>query len=66
MGILLEKGLNFNRKVKINFEGGNLTSDAGKIINSSRYLTFKLFSSCPYKNEFWDTLTRINDIAISP
>ncbi len=39
---------------------------AAKIVNSSRYLTFKLCSSCPYKNEFWDTLARINNMAISP
>lgn len=32
MDILLEKSLNFNRKIKINFEGGNLTSDAGLIL----------------------------------
>ena len=32
MGSLLEKSLNFNSKVKINFEGGNLTSDAGLLL----------------------------------
>jgi hypothetical protein len=32
MGSLLEKSLNFNSKIKINFEGGNLTSDAGLIL----------------------------------
>ena len=39
---------------------------AAKVINSSRYLTFKLCSSCPYKHEFWDTLNRINNLIISP
>jgi hypothetical protein len=29
---LIEKSLNFNSKVKINFEGGNLTSDAGLLL----------------------------------
>jgi len=32
MGSLLEKSLNFNSKLKVNFEGGNLTSDAGLIL----------------------------------
>jgi hypothetical protein len=32
MGSLLEKSLNFNSKIKINFEGRNLTSDAGLIL----------------------------------
>jgi hypothetical protein len=29
---LLEKSLNFNSKIKINFEGGDLTSDAGLVL----------------------------------
>ncbi|MPQ45169.1 transposase, partial [Clostridium tarantellae] len=29
MSSLLEKSVNFNSKIKINFEGGNLTSDSG-------------------------------------
>jgi hypothetical protein len=32
MGSLLEKSLNFNSKIKINFQGGDLTSDAGLIL----------------------------------
>ncbi|WP_297420128.1 transposase, partial [Clostridium sp.] len=32
MGSLLEKSLNFKRDLKINFEGGNLTSDAGLLL----------------------------------
>jgi hypothetical protein len=32
MNSLLEKSLNFNKKVKINFEGGDLTSDAGLLL----------------------------------
>ena len=32
MSSLLEKSVNFNRKIKINFEGGDLTSDAGLIL----------------------------------
>ena len=32
MSSLLEKSLNFKRNVKINFDGGNLTSDSGLIL----------------------------------
>lgn len=32
MDSLLEKSLNFKRNVKINFDGGNLTSDSGLIL----------------------------------
>lgn len=32
MGSLLEKSANFNRKIKINFDGGDLTSDAGLLL----------------------------------
>jgi len=61
--LALSKNMKSSRMETIRLK---LIKIAGKIINSSRYLTFKLCSSCPYKNEFWDTLTRINNIAISP
>jgi len=32
---------------------------ASKLVRGARYLTFKLCSSCPYKNEFNETLTNI-------
>lgn len=32
MNSLLEKSLNFNKKIKINFNGGNLTSDADVLL----------------------------------
>ena len=32
MNILLQKHLNFNRRFKINFDGGHLTSDAGLLL----------------------------------
>ena len=34
MGSLLERSLNFNSKVKVNFNGGDLTSDSGLILYS--------------------------------
>ena len=35
---------------------------AAKIIRSARYITFKLCSSCPYKNEFYETLSNIGKL----
>jgi hypothetical protein len=32
---------------------------AGRIVRSARYIHFKLCSSCPYKREFYETLTTI-------
>ena len=36
---------------------------AAILTKSARYLTFKLCSSCPYKKQFWDTMSRINNIS---
>lgn len=33
---------------------------AGKLVKSSRYLKFKLCSSCVYQNDFWHILNNIN------
>lgn len=32
---------------------------AGKLVRSARYMTFKLCSHCPYKNEFYETMNNI-------
>lgn len=32
---------------------------AAKLIRSARYITFKLCSHCPYKNEFYETMNNI-------
>ena len=32
---------------------------AARVVHSARYITFKLCSSCPYKNEFYETLENI-------
>lgn len=61
--IALSKSMKSNRIETIRLK---LIKIAAKIVNSSRYLTFKLCSSCPYKNEFWDTLQRINNLMLSP
>ncbi len=33
---------------------------AARAVRSARYITFKLCSSCPYKNEFYETLDNIS------
>ncbi|WP_019412790.1 IS1380 family transposase [Paenisporosarcina sp. TG20] len=37
---------------------------AGKVIRSSRYITFKLCSSCLYKDAFWQTLRNIQRLQV--
>ena len=37
---------------------------AAKVIRSARYITFKLCSSCPYKDEFYETLSNISNLCI--
>ena len=109
MSIVNILSLESNRRIKINFDGGDLSSDAGlllikefvsklsynifnwfrrpslsanmkkqridtvrlkllkiaaKVIRSARYITFKLCSSCPYKDEFYNTLYNISKLCI--
>ena len=37
---------------------------AAKVVRSARYITFKLCSSCPYKEEFYDTLSAIGKLNV--
>ena len=37
---------------------------AAKVIRSARYITFKLCSSCPYKKEFYETLSNISKLNV--
>ena len=37
---------------------------AAKVVRSARYITFKLCSSCPYKEEFYDTLSAIGKLSV--
>jgi len=37
---------------------------AAKVIRSARYITFKLCSSCRYKDEFYETLSNISKLCI--
>ena len=89
MSIVNTLALESNRQIKINFDGGDLSSDAdlllikefisklgidtvrlkllkiaAKVVHSARYITFKLCSSCPYKNEFYETLSNISKLNV--
>lgn len=55
----LPKQLKKNRIENVRLK---LIKIAGKIINSGRYITFKLCSSCLYKKEFWQTLLKIHKL----
>ena len=37
---------------------------AAKVVHSARYITFKLCSSCPYKNEFYETFSNIGKLNV--
>ena len=37
---------------------------AAKVVHSARYITFKLCSSCPYKNELYETLSNIGKLNV--
>ena len=45
------------RKQRIDTVRLKLLKIATKVVHSARYITFKLCSSCPYKEEFYDTLS---------
>ena len=52
------------RKHRIDTVRLKLLKIAAKVIRSARYITFKLCSSCPYKNEFYETLSNINNLNV--
>ena len=47
------------RKQRIDTVRLKLLKIAAKVVHSAGYITFKLCSSCPYKNEFFETLANI-------
>ena len=55
--LVLPKSMN---KMQIDTIRLKLFKIASKVINSARYLIFKLCSSCPYKKEFFETFENIN------
>ena len=48
------------RKQRIDTICLKLLKIAAKAVRSTRYITFKLCSSCPYKNEFYEPLSNIS------
>ena len=52
------------RKQRINTVRLKLLKIAAKVVHSARYITFKLCSSCPYKNEFYETLSNIGKLNV--
>ena len=52
------------RKQRIDTVRLKLLNIAAKVIHSARYITFKLYSSCPYKDEFYKTLYNIIKLCI--
>ena len=52
------------RKQRIDTVRLKLLKIAAKAIRSARYITFKLCSSCPYKNEFYETLSNIGKLNV--
>ena len=52
------------RKQRIDTVHLKLLKIATKAVRSARYITFKLCSSCPYKEEFYDTLSAIGKLNV--
>ena len=52
------------RKQRIDTVRLKLLKIAAKVIHSARYITFKLCSGCPYKNEFYETLKNISKLQV--
>ena len=52
------------RKQRIDTVRLKLLKIAVKVVRSARYITFKLCSSCPYKNEFYETLSNIGKLNV--
>ena len=52
------------RKQRVDTVRLKLLKIAAKVVRSARYITFKLCSSCPYKNEFYETLSNIGKLNV--
>ena len=50
------------RKQRIDTVRLKLLKIAAKAVRSARYITFKLCSSCPYKSEFYETISNIDKL----
>jgi len=52
------------RKQRIDTFRLKMLKIAAKVVHSARYITFKLCSSCPYANEFYETLSNIDKLNV--
>jgi hypothetical protein len=52
------------RKQRIDTVRLKLLKVAARVVRSARYITFKLCSSCPYKEEFYETLHNIHQLKL--
>ena len=52
------------RKQRIDTVRLKLLKIAAKVVHSARYITFKLCSSCLYKNEFYETFSNIGKLNV--
>ena len=52
------------RKQRIDTVRLKLLKVAAKVVRSARYITFKLCSNCPYKEEFYETLHNIQRLKL--
>ena len=52
------------RKQRIDTVRLKLLKIAAKVVRSARYITFKLCSSCPYKSEFYETISNISKLNV--
>ena len=52
------------RKQRIDTVRLKLLKIAAKVVRSARYITFKLCSSCPYKSEFYETISNIGNLNV--
>ncbi len=52
------------RKLRIDTIRLKLLKIAAKAVHSARYIVFKLCSSCPYKREFYETLSNIRQLQL--
>lgn len=54
------------RKQRVDTIRLKLLKIATRVVHSARYITFKLCSSCPYQQEFFETLANIRKLQANP
>ncbi|WP_029201498.1 transposase, partial [Oribacterium sp. NK2B42] len=52
------------RKLQADTIRMKLIKIAAKVVRSARYMVFKLCSSCPYQEEFIETLSNIRQLQV--